>query len=877
MTGSREASIQNREERRRDLPAHYESQKVEEYWQKTWNESDFAFDPGSSRPPFIIDTPPPYPTGDFHIGNALNWCYIDFIARYKRMRGYNVMFPQGWDCHGLPTEVKVEEIHAITKNDLPRDEFRRLCRELTMENIRKMRETMHRLGFSVDWSNEYITMEPEYYRKTQLSFLRMYRRGDIYQSDHPVNFCTRCETAIAFAEVVYEPRTTILTYFDFDGVEIATTRPELLAACVAVAVHPEDDRYRDLVGKTLCVPLFGHGVPVIEDEAVDPEFGSGVVMICTFGDRQDVTWWKKHNLELRRALDMKGRMTEIAGRYAGMTVQECREAILADMEEMGLIHRQEEIEQRVGLCWRCKTPIEILSERQWFVRIHRDDILRAAREIEWIPAHMRARLENWTEQLEWDWCISRQRLFATPIPVWFCKNCGEVILPEEDELPVDPIATAPSSPCPRCGGTSFEGESDVLDTWMDSSISVLHVTGWDGSSIPELFPAQLRPQGHDIIRTWAFYTILRSLSLTGMRPWDEILINGMVLGEDGFKMSKSRNNIISPEEVIEKYGSDALRQWAALGAATGSDIVFNWKDIIAASRFQTKLWNIVRFVLTHLDGSSGSVPVTELADRWLLHRLTEMLRDLTAAMENYHFDRALRSIREFAWGTLADDYIELVKGRLYSGSPERESACSALKTTIDLLCRVLAPFIPHFAEECYHHLHGGSRSVHTQSWPVLEADDPEAARKGDLLVRVVSEIRRYKHDRGMALNAPLGRVTVYVDEPIDDAGDAGRAVNADLRWITGQPELERVVTDVSFDMSVVGPAFRRSARAFMDAVRALPPGEIINPPRTIVVDGKEMEIPSGAFSPVYQYRMGGEAVDVITLDDVVITITGNPA
>ncbi|MGC9435701.1 MAG: valine--tRNA ligase [Methanomicrobiales archaeon] len=873
MTGSTAHPPRNLAERRAALPAHYDSNTVEAYWQEEWRDEDVAFDPSSSRPPFIIDTPPPYPTGNFHIGNALNWCYIDFIARYRRMQGYNVMFPQGWDCHGLPTEVKVEEIHGITKNDLPRDEFRHLCRELTRSNITKMRETMRRLGFSVDWSNEYVTMEPEYFSKTQRSFLRMFRDGDIYQSDHPVNFCTRCETAIAFAEVAYEPRTTVLTYFDFDGVEIATTRPELLAACVAVAVHPDDERYRDLVGQSLQVPLFGHAVPVIEDAAVDPAFGSGAVMICTFGDRQDVSWWKKHGLDLRRALDMQGRMTDLAGRYRGMDVRECRNAILADMENEGLIHRQEEIEQRVGVCWRCKNPIEILSERQWFVRVNHESLLQAAREIEWIPAHMRTRLENWTRQMEWDWCISRQRIFATPIPVWFCSSCGEVILPAEDELPVDPVQTTPASPCPRCGSTAYDGETDVLDTWMDSSISVLQVTGWDGRGIPDRFPAQLRPQGHDIIRTWAFYTILRSVSLTGMRPWNEILINGMVLGEDGFKMSKSRDNIISPEEVTAEYGADALRQWAAAGGATGSDILFNWNDIIAASRFQTKLWNIVRFVLSHLSNDSGEAPVTVLADRWLLHRLSAVNREVTDAMEGYQFDRALRAVREFAWSTLADDYIELVKGRLYAESPDRGSACSALKTTIDALCRMLAPITPHFAEECVFHLDGGE-SVHARSWPDLDARDEAAARQGDLLVGVVAEIRRYKHDRGMALNAPLGRVTVYVPEPIDDGGDAGRAVNADLVWRTERPALEQVVADVSFDMSVVGPAFRGNARAFMDAVRALPAEQIASPPATLVVGGEEMEVPAGSFSPVYEYRVAGEAVDVITLDGVVITITG---
>ncbi|MEM2123942.1 MAG: valine--tRNA ligase [Methanolinea sp.] len=730
-----------------DLPKNYDHSEVERRWMGAWRDEANYFVPDPSRPKFVIDTPPPYPTGTFHIGNAFNWCYIDFIARYRRMRGDNVMFPQGWDCHGLPTEVKVEEIHGITKNDVPREEFRRMCRELTLENIEKMRRTLRRMGFSVDWSHEYITMFPEYYGKTQLSFLRMLAAGYIYQSEHPVNFCTRCETAIAFAEVHYEPRETTLNYFDFDGLEIATTRPELLAACVAVAVHPDDERYRGMAGRRLTVPIFGHSVPLITDPAVDPTFGSGAVMICTFGDKQDVHWWKQHGLDLRKAIDRQGRMTHIAGRYAGMKTTECRKAILEDMKRMEILTRQEPLEQRVGTCWRCKTPIEIMSERQWFVKIDPDAIMKAAREIRWIPEHMFLRMENWVSQMEWDWCISRQRIFATPIPVWFCNSCGETVVPREDELPVDPTVDRPSRPCPRCGSTDFTGEEDVLDTWMDSSISVLNVTGWDGKNDPPLFPAELRPQGHDIIRTWAFYTILRSVALTGRRPWDTILINGMVLGEDGFKMSKSRGNVITPEEIIEKYGADALRQWAAAGAATGSDIMFSWNDVIAASRFQTKLWNIARFVLLQLRRKPYDRDATPsvLADRWLLDCLAETVEEVTAAMDAYQFDRALKVIREFAWDVLADHYIELVKGRLYSDDPARDSACRVLETAIDTLCRLMAPFTPFFAEECYAHL--GRGSVHAQPWPAPLPRDPEARRNGDVLAKVVAEVRRY-YDTG---------------------------------------------------------------------------------------------------------------------------------
>ena len=855
------------------LPKNYDFAEVEKRWRSTWRDEDHYFDRNSKKPQFVIDTPPPYPTGNFHIGNALNWCYIDFLARYKRMKGFNVMFPQGWDCHGLPTEVKVEELNHITKNDVSREEFRRMCRELTEKNIIQMRLTLRKMAFSTDWSNEYITMMPEYYSKTQLSFLRMLTTGYIYQSEHPVNYCTRCETAIAFAEVAYEDRETQLNYFDFQGIEIATTRPELLAACVAVAVHPADERYHFQKGSRLIVPLFGHEVPVVQDEAVDPAFGSGAVMICTFGDKQDVHWWKQHNLGLRKAIDQQGKMTEIAGRYKGMNTTECRNAILTDMKSKKILKRQEKLAQRVGTCWRCKTPIEILSERQWFVRIKPDEIQNAAHQIRWYPEHMLLRMENWVDQMEWDWCISRQRIFATPIPVWFCKKCGEMVTPADEDLPVDPTLVMPKYACLKCGNREFDGEVDVLDTWMDSSISVLNVTGWDGSRTPPYFPAQIRPQGHDIIRTWAFYTILRSVALTGSKPWEEILINGMVLGEDGFKMSKSRGNIIVPEEILQKYGADALRQWAAMGAATGSDIMFNWNDVIAASRFQTKMWNIARFVLIQIkkEGFEQNAPVTALADRWLLVRLSDTIQQVSTAMECYQFDTALKIIREFAWDTLADNYIELVKGRLYTGDASRKSALLVLHTAFDAICKMLAPFTPYFAEECYFSLKRDA-SVHKQPWVSFTYDDEEARIEGNMLVQVVAEIRKYKHDTGRALNAPLGKVTIYASHTINDEGDTGRTINADIHWRTDTAKLDRVISDIDFNRAVVGPVFRNQAMAFMTAIKALPQEQLINPPETISLEGSEVRIPENSFTPKYSYIEEGAKVDVITIGDVIVTI-----
>lgn len=842
-----------------------------------WDESIYYFDWNSKKPHFIIDTPPPYPTGSFHIGNTLNWCYIDFIARYKRMRGYEVMFPQGWDCHGLPTEVKVEEKHSISKNDIPRDEFRKLCVEFTEKNIEKMRDTMKRMGFSIDWSKEYITMYPEYFTRTQISFVRMYNKGLIYRSYHPVIHCPRCETTIALAEIEYKSGRTRLNYIKFDDeVIIATTRPELIPACVAIAVHPDDERYRNIIGKEITVPTTEYRVRVIADEEVDPEFGTGIVMICTFGDRQDVKWWKKHNLELRMTLDKNGRLNEKAGRYAGLRIHEAREKILEDLKAEGRLLEYEEVDHNVGSCWRCKTPVEIIAEEQWFVKIDSERILKDAERIKWIPEHMLSRLKSWVESMEWDWVISRQRIFATPIPVWYCKKCGETIVAREEWLPVDPTKDYPRAPCPSCGSTDFVGEDDVLDTWMDSSITPLAITGWPHDQ--KEYPVHLRPQGHDIIRTWAFYTILRSLALVDEIPWFEIVINGMVLGEDGRKMSKSLGNIISPEQVIQEYGADALRQWAASGS-TGSDVIFTWKDVVAASRFQQKFWSILRFSLNHLKDYEFDEKDAEKmrdADRWILSRLNRVIMDVIEAMDNYRFDEALKTIRSFAWYDLADDYLEIVKNRLYSGSEEEKiGAKYALYRSIDALIKMMAPFTPFLAEECWSHFSQGT--VHTQPFPEPDPRfiDEEAEEKGEIIRNIVSEIRKMKHDKGMALNAPLKKVMVY--SPVEiDVRDIGGAVNAPVEFLTSLPTIETRIKELKPKYNIIGPLLRDKAKIVVETVKKMDEKEVeefLERGKTkITYNDTEIEINMEWFDIEMEKVIGGRDVQVLEVMNSVVMV-----
>ena len=863
-----------------EIPETYDPERIESELQEYWlEESVYAYeDTGATD--YVVDTPPPYPTGNLHIGNALGWCYMDFLARYRRMQGDDVLFPQGWDCHGLPTEVKVEENHDIHRTDVPRDEFREMCIDHTESQIDAMKAQMQALGFSQDWDAEYRTMDPSYWGKTQRSFVEMAEKDYVYRDEHPVNWCPRCQTAIADAEVETEDREGTLYYVTFPGIdndeiEIATTRPELLPATGAVAVHPDDDRYADRVGDTFEVPPLGQEIELLADEEVDPDFGTGAVMISTFGDKQDVDWWAKYDLDLRAVLTEDGRLNEQAGEFEGLSIEDAKEQIPEALEAAGLLNDTEPVEQSVGTCWRCDTPIEILSKDQWFVEVRQDEILETAQAVEWIPDHMYARLEEWTEGMDWDWVISRQRVFATPIPAWQCESCGHWEIADGEELPLDPTDAEPAvGACPECGAQDWAGETDVMDTWMDSSISAMHVAGWPEA---EFEPVALREQGHDIIRTWAFYTLLRTAALEDEKPWDTALINGMVFGPDGNKMSKSRGNVVSPDEVLEEESADAFRQAMAVGGRPGADVQFQWKEVTAASRFLTKLWNVFRFAGDHLDEDTPAVeaPGYRDTDRWILDRLATVVTDVEAAMDENRFDTAVRRLREFVWEDLADDYLELVKGRLYNGRPgERDAARATLYEILSATVRLLAPISPFVTEELWQHLPGTEGSVHAADWPAIEV--PEADTEiGAWIAAAAREVRAWKSDQGIALNQDLERVELYFDEePAHgvDTYDLSETVGAPIRTSIGRPNLEAVATEVEPDEAQIGPAFRDDAGAVMAALEAADPDAVkaqLDSGNAVEVtrDGKAFEVDPEMVTVRTEYRSSeGEEVAVLEAD-----------
>ena len=860
-----------------EIPKDYDFKK-EKVWEKKWEDEDiYKYIGDGSRPRYVIDTPPPYPTGSIHLGHVLNWVYIDMNARYRRQKGSDVLFTQGWDCHGLPTEVKVEETHGIKKNDVSRAKFREYCVDLTTDNIAKMKAQMRAMGYSQDWSREFVTMTPEYMKRTQYSFLKMYDEGLIYQGIHPVNWCPRCETAIAFAEVEYSDNTTFLNYVNFppavedsyddivssqasgkqadpadEGILIATTRPELMSACVAVVIHPEDERYTHLLGKYVEVPLSHQKVKIIADEEVDPEFGTGAVMICTFGDKTDVSWVQKYDLEIINAIDETGTLTAASGRYEGMDLQTCKKQTIEDLKAEGYLLKQEQVDQNVGQCWRCKTPIEILVKKQWFVAV-RDLIEKtktAADEMNWVPEHMKSRMVNWADSMEWDWCISRQRIFATPIPVWYCKDCGKVILPDVEDLPIDPTQDKPKHAC-ECGCEEFIPEEDVLDTWMDSSISPLSIAGWPDEDYVNHFPSNIRPQGHDIIRTWAFYTTLRCLALTGQKPFDDIVINGMVFGEDGNKMSKSRPEfVVGPEEVIEKYGADSLRTWAA-NSVPGSDVIFDWKDIKHGYRFLRKFWNAFRFISMQIFDEEVSYDEVKdnlgPLDLWILSKLNSLNVKVDTAFAEYNFADTITSIERFFWHDFCDEYIEAVKYRLYSdvSDESRRAAKYTLRTVVETSLKLLAPIAPFFTEEVYQYF--SDESIHTTLWPEVndELISEEFETKGDTTVDLIDEVRRFKSASKIPLNAELAEVNVYTtdDELIGIFKDFAEDIEGTLKIKelaikSGKPEVHEKIIEVEPDMSQIGPKFKGGAGKIIGYLKSTPMDEI----DSILAENHELDI-----------------------------------
>ncbi|MBI4151325.1 valine--tRNA ligase, partial [Candidatus Woesearchaeota archaeon] len=646
----------------------YEPREAEVRWLTHWEQHKiFAFDPDKKGAIFSIDIPPPTFSGKMHIGHAFSYSQQDIIARYQRMRGKNVFFPFGTDDNGLPTERLVEKTKGVKGSKMERQAFIKLCETTLKESLPEFIFSWKRIGISCDFNYTYSTISDHARRIAQWSFLDLHKKGRAYRKEAPALWCPQCATAISQVECqdVEKASTFNDIIFKVDGkdVVIATTRPELLPACVAVFAHPNDDRYKKLIGKQATVPLFNVQVPIKSDERVDPTKGTGIVMCCTFGDQTDIAWYLAYNLPLKQAISPFGKMTPLAGAYEGKNIHDTRKAVLADLKTAGLLVGQKPISHAVKVHERCQTEIEIVNSKQWFIKYLdlRDDMLQWGAEVTWHPAFMKHRLDNWIKGLQWDWLISRQRFFGVPFPVWYCTKCQHEILADEKKLPVDPLKDqAPVNACPKCKSTELVAEKDVLDTWFTSSMTPQIATQLlPAAAQKRAFPMSIRPQAHEIISFWLFNSLVKSRLHYGVNPWKEALISGLVMDPLGEKMSKSKGNTIEPSVLIDKFSGDALRFWAG-SAKLGEDVAFQEKELVTGKKFVTKLWNAVKFLSVHLEQfhPEKAKEATAPVDQWILDKLAKCVEESTSAMETYAYPQARASLMQFFWHDFCDNYLE---------------------------------------------------------------------------------------------------------------------------------------------------------------------------------------------------------------------------
>ncbi|MCC5994333.1 MAG: valine--tRNA ligase [Candidatus Aenigmarchaeota archaeon] len=736
-----------------------------EIW-KLWQEKNiYKFDPNAEKI-FSIDTPPPYPSGKpWHVGAASHYSQIDMIARAARMLGYSVYFPIGMDRNGIGVERYAEKRFNISLHKMPREEFLKYCKQALDELEAEMLEIMKSLGLSGDFDNYYQTDSEEYRKLTQATFIELWNRGLIYFDTRPNNYCPVCKTTIADAEVVYEEVPTKLVYIKFrtsdnEEIVIATTRPELLCSCQAVLINAEDERYKHLVGKKAIVPIYGREVPILAHPIVKSEFGSGIEMVCSYGDYNDVMLFRELGLKEIIAIDEDGRMTNAAGKYAGLKVEEAREKIIEDLKQAGLIVKIEQIMHRTPTCERSHNPIEIIPMQEIYLKQleFKDEMLKIANELEFLPEFHRQLLINWINSITKDWPISRRRYYATEIPIWYCKKCGKPHVPKPGKYYRPWKEKAPFEKCEACGSTEFIGETRTFDTWFDSSITPLFISRFmkDEEFFKKVFPATIRPQGKDIVRTWLYYTLLRCYQLTGKRAFQKAWITGYCVDEKGEKMSKSKGNVIDPVPLIQKYGADAFRFWGASESSLGFDFRASEKRVENASKFITKLWNIARYVsqfpLVEDFDESKLLP----SDKWILSELKKTYDKCLDGYKSFNFFIPATEVREFLWNLFANHYIEMSKKRAYGegfNEEEQKAAWYTLHKVMKIVLKLLAPIIPFITEYIWLKMYG-TKSIHLQVFDErIEIEDLSSYT--EKLIEFNSLVWKEKKRKGLSLKDPI--------------------------------------------------------------------------------------------------------------------------
>ena len=803
---------------------------IDARWADQWAADDrYRFDRAAARDDvFAIDTPPPTVSGSLHVGHVFSYTHTDTVARYQRMRGKQVFYPIGWDDNGLPTERRVQNYFGVRcdpsqqyddgfeppfRGDPPkhhqavpisRPNFLELCDELVAIDEKTFEALFRRLGLSVDWSLLYATIGARSRRASQRAFLRNLARGEAYSQEAPTLWDVDFQTAVAQAEMEDRQRPGAYHQVAFareDGstpVVIDTTRPELIAACVALVAHPDDDRYKPLFGTTVITPLYGVGVPIVAHELAEPDKGTGIAMICTFGDVTDVVWWRELDLPTRAIIGRNGRVVadppdavdaDAFAAIAGQTIKQAQRIVVEQLRRFGaLVGEPRPIEHPVKFYERGERPLEIVASRQWYIRNGgrskelQLELIGRGRQMTWHPGYMRHRFENWVEGLNGDWLVSRQRFFGVPVPVWYRLDAqGEPdydhpLLPREAVLPIDPSTDVPDgfTADQRNQPKGFAGDPDIFDTWATSSLTPQIAGCWEeeGSDLFErVFPMDMRPQGHDIIRTWLFATVVRSHYEHSAAPWTNCALSGWILDPDRKKMSKSKGNVVTPMDLFDVYGSDAVRYWAA-SARPGTDAAFSEEQMKVGRKLATKLLNVTKFVLGIGEPPAEAV-ATEPVDLSMLAKLDAVIREATDAFEAFDYARALERTESFFWW-FCDDYVELVKGRGYGsrGDAGASSARAALRIALDALQRLLAPILPFATEETWSWWQPGS--IHAQRWPVPVAagGDPDLIEPA---LEALARVRRTKTEAKVSQRAEVTKLTITLPSPTHESFRAGTA------------------------------------------------------------------------------------------------------
>ena len=764
------------------LDKKYNFKEKEIKWMNYWNNNDIYKFKIDKKQIYSIDTPPPTVNGKIHIGHIFSYSQAEMIARYKRLRGYNVFYPFGFDDNGLPSERLVEKEQGKKAHEIGREEFNQLCFETTDKYENDFKKLFKRVGFSANIDDAYKTVSPSSQKTSQFSFIELVSKGACYHKESPALWCNECITSIAQAELETKTKKTLFNYINYKTTDgeiftIATTRPELIPAIVSIFVNPNDEKNRYLIGKIAHIPVIDVEVPILADDKVNMEKGTGIVMCCTFGDQTDIEWFKKYNLPLKNIFTKDGKIINDIPNYGGLTIKDARIRIIEDFKNAGYLVKQEELEHEVQIHERCGKEVEYAIMKQWFIDImnHKEDFIKIGNEINWYPSYMHNRYNEWVNNISWDWCISRQRYFGVPFPVWYCKKCGKEIIANIEDLPVNPLVDKPRIDKCECGCNKFIPEKDIMDTWQTSSITpLLNMKYKESNSLENLLkPMSLRCNAHDIIRTWDFYSIVKSYYNFGIKPWNDVMISGFVMADKKEKLSKRKDNSkMEPFELLNVYGADVIRYFAGLGKL-GTDTIFNEDTFLRGKKLINKIWNVSKFIEMHLiDYKDKDFDEFEYIDKWILGKFSNMEKLYIKYLDNYEIGLALNILEKFFWN-FCDNYIEIVKHRLYR--PEEFGDIprySGQKTLYILLYKILQDFsiyFPFITEEIYQELYHDNKSIHLTEIKQLDYNFNQEIKNGDIIIEIISQVRGKKSNNNLSLKTPVKCLELSLDSNIKNA------------------------------------------------------------------------------------------------------------